>query len=142
MWPDVLDAIRAELQRRFTEAGESVPVYLGASAGVPQVDQVNIVRGRSVRGTSVSCKDNSLVVYIEVWANPEREPEGDSDVEYENSRTLPGYERLAALTKIILADDLYGSDPVYRSQYVETLPDNDAFRPVCASRLEFKVTMR
>lgn len=143
-WPDVIWHVVSTIKARLEAENESICVYAGASAGVPNVDQVNVIRGTITPADEQDyCpqSDNEMKVYIEIWINETDEPVGDTDIEYENDRTMKGYQKLARCSRIARAG---GFECVggYESEYVRTEADDGEFRPVVAERIEYKVELK
>ena len=145
MWPDVLVDIATKIKARIAEdIGGTLPaVYLGASAGIPSVSQINIIRGNAIDsdGTTLCDGLNEMIVHVEIWVNHDTDPLGDDDEAYENARTLAGYNKLAALSQAILKDDYSDSALAYETTFVKIESDQDQFRPTVAERIEFKVEL-
>ena len=145
MWPNVLNDIKEQIIERLTAAGETADVYLGASGVVPSKKQINIIRSTMKLAADEryceQCEDDELTVYIEIWAYEDAEPEGDTDVDYENSRTLATYDRLAKLTTAIRASEFESIELGYSSEYQRTEGDNDEFRPTCGQRIEYLIEL-
>ena len=95
MWPDVLLDISQQIALRLAAIDETALIYLGSSHLVPNVNQVNVYRGDlkpDDEGRYCDALDNDVVVFIDIWVSEEVDPEGLTDLEYENSRTLTGIE--------------------------------------------------
>lgn len=143
-WPDVIWHIVKTINARLKAENESICVYAGASAGVPNVDQINVVRGSIAPEDAPSyCTEsnNEMKVYIEIWINEAEKPVGETDLDYENDRTMKGYQRLAAISRIA-REGGFESAGGYESEYVRTEVDEGAFRPVAAERVEYKVELK
>lgn len=145
MWPEVLSDIAEQITQRLAAVNESAQVYLGNSSQVPSVNQINVYRGElrpDADGRYCDAIDSSLVVFVEIWVNEEIEPDGLTDLEYANNRTIASYRQLAKFSQVIRSADFFGDAVAYDASVVRIESDNDQFRPTCAERIEYSVELR
>ena len=143
MWPDVLLNISQQIGERLAAIDEAALIYLGSSKLVPNVNQINVYRGDlkpDEEGRYCEGLDDNVVVFIDVWVSEDVDPEGLTDLEYENSRTLTGYQKLNAFSQAIRATEFEAEG--YTASLVRVETDNDQFRPTFAERIEYLAEMR
>lgn len=142
MWPDILNDLRSQIVQRLAQGDETALVYLGASATVPTVSQVNIARGNTERsGEPTYCEsyEEEFTVYIELWASEEIESNDLNNEDFENARTLASYKKIAAMSELIRATDFTSAEFDYTASLKNIESDGDSFRPTCGERIKYLV---
>lgn len=138
LWPDVLGDIKDKINSTLLSAGyEDVPVYLGASAAVPNDDGVYVIRGETLPADNM-CDVETTTVYVEVWAKADSSEAGTDDVSTENNHVLASWSRLADMTYRIQRIDFSADQPGYSIDHDRTDGDGGAFHPVAAERITFR----
>ena len=139
LWPNVMEHIRASVKYALTVDYQDIPIYLGASAAVPNNDGVYIIRGETVSNNN-SCDRESTMVYVEVWVKAEAPETGDDDVTMENDHVIASWNKLAKVSYLISHINFSAGNPGYTITHERTDGDGGSFHPVAGERLTFKTT--
>jgi len=144
MWPDVLKDMSEQIKARLLDINIEIDIYFGSSAEVPQKNQINMYRGdRKPSLEQTYCDpDDDISIYIDLWINEETSPAALNDVEYENSRTMAGYQKLALISKQIRSAEYSNDNPEYSAEIVKIEGDQGAFRPTCGERIEYEIEIK
>lgn len=136
-WPDAIELMAQKLKAQLESNGETIPVFLGAYAVVPNVDAIYIWRSRALPVPSGLCGGAAMQVMVEVWTKAERAAISTTELTTVNAQIAAAWRRQDSLVERIRT--LTFADVGVYAVFKGAHQDNGEFYPMIGESIEFTV---